>query len=203
MSLGTMTLVDKVASVGPVKHLRVSVVGDGAYVAGGSTGFLAKLRALLGEKCNIINAREDGVNVNGGVSQDFEYTPRGPLLDVASIAATGDLVTTKTVHGLSAGDVVRLFKKEPHNANDPDVVSAPTPLALDTTYFVIAGGLTTTAFKLSLTSGGAAIDITADALGDFQVQKEDKLLVRVATTGVESADADQSDTTYSLYVVTY
>lgn len=203
MSLGTMTLVDKVASVGPVKHLRVTVVGDGAYVAGGSTGFLAKLRALLGEKCNIIHAGEDGTNLNGGVSQDFEYTPRGALLDVASIVASTDLVTTKTVHGLSAGDSVRLFKKQPHNANDPDVLSFPGGLAEDTLYFVIAGGLTTTAFKLSLTSGGAAIDFTADSVGDFQVQKEDKLLVRVATTGVESADADQSDTTYNFYVTAY
>lgn len=60
-------------------------------------------------------------------------------------------------HGLVAGDKVQV-------SNDGGA-GLPTGLAVATTYFVIAGGLTTDLFKLSATSGGSAIDITADGEG--------------------------------------
>jgi hypothetical protein len=45
----------------------------------------------------------------------------------------------------------------------------PTGLSEDTGYWVIATGLTTDAFRVSTTQGGAAVDITA--IGDGDVQK--------------------------------
>lgn len=44
----------------------------------------------------------------------------------------------------------------------------PAPLAEGTIYFVIATGLTTDVFSVSLTSGGAAVDITANGDGEVQ-----------------------------------
>jgi len=64
-------------------------------------------------------------------------------------------------HGLVAGNSVCFW---------PTIGAVlPTPLAEDTEYFVIAAGLTTDAFRVSATLGGASIDITA--IGDGDVQK--------------------------------
>lgn len=49
MALGAVTRVKGVKSQG-VFHDLVLVVGDGAYGAGGSTGFLAKFQALSGRE---------------------------------------------------------------------------------------------------------------------------------------------------------
>ena len=47
MALGTITVVEKVAAVGPTFTAHVSVVGDSAYSTGGTTGLLAALQAAL------------------------------------------------------------------------------------------------------------------------------------------------------------
>ena len=47
----------------------------------------------------------------------------------------------------------------------------PCGLTLNTVYFVIATGLTTTEFKVSATSGGASITVTGNATGTFYVAK--------------------------------
>lgn len=55
MALGTLTIVEKHAAVGPVFHMRVTIVGDDAYPSGGSTGLLAALREAMGdESANIL-----------------------------------------------------------------------------------------------------------------------------------------------------
>jgi hypothetical protein len=68
----------------------------------------------------------------------------------ATANAGTDLVT-KTSHGLIAGDRIYFTS-----------LSAGTGLALNKTYYVLATGLTTNDFKLSLTNGGAAVDITVN-----------------------------------------
>jgi hypothetical protein len=68
-----------------------------------------------------------------------------------SVAAPG-VVTTGSAHGFSALDQV-IFTAG----------TVPTGLALNTVYFVVAAGLTTTQFSVSLTSGGAAITTTGSA----------------------------------------
>ena len=73
-------------------------------------------------------------------------------------ADTGDLITAPA-HGLSTDQ--RVFVQA-----EPGAV-IPTGLAENTAYFVLATGLTTDAFKLSTTSGGSAVDITASGAALF------------------------------------
>lgn len=79
----------------------------------------------------------------------------GDPIAVAALAAdlAADLLQSPG-HGLAANDQVRLEAF-------PGSGTLPTGLSENTTYFVIATGLTADAFKLSATQGGAAIDITA------------------------------------------
>lgn len=79
----------------------------------------------------------------------------GPLGGVAPFTAsvdTADLFTAQG-HGLAAGNTVEVYAL-PGN-------SLPAGLAADTAYYVIASGLTTSAFKISTTAGGTAVDVTA------------------------------------------
>lgn len=68
---------------------------------------------------------------------------------VTATAAT-DLVN-KTSHGLVAGDRVTF-----------GAITGGTGLSTGVAYYVIASGLTANAFKVSTTSGGAAVNITVD-----------------------------------------
>jgi hypothetical protein len=76
---------------------------------------------------------------------------------LAAIVNTGD-VAGNTIqspgHGLTTNDTVR-FEQFPGDT------PIPAGLAENTTYFVIATGLTADVFEVSATQGGAAIDITA------------------------------------------
>lgn len=59
MALGAFNIVEEIAAIGPVRFLRCTVVGDGAYAAGGSTGLLAALRAATKQPgLNIIDVRD-------------------------------------------------------------------------------------------------------------------------------------------------
>lgn len=80
----------------------------------------------------------------------------GPKLFTAD--ATSDLITSPA-HGRSAGDKVIFEALEG--------LSLPTGITEGTTYFVIATGLTTDAFKISTTLGGSAVDITVSGAGMF------------------------------------
>lgn len=64
---------------------------------------------------------------------------------------TGTDTIAYTGHGLSAGDAVKYF----HGGG-----TAATGLTNNTTYYVIASGLTANAFKVSATDGGTTVDIT-------------------------------------------
>lgn len=79
-----------------------------------------------------------------------------PIIGTADAA---DLITTQAVHGLSTDQ--RVFVLAAPGA------LLPAGLAEGTAYFVLATGLTTTAFKLSTTSGGTAVDITAGGAAMF------------------------------------
>jgi hypothetical protein len=64
-------------------------------------------------------------------------------------------------HGLAANDRVLFWATIGSGL--------PTGLSEDTEYFVISTGLTTDAFRVSTSQGGAAVDLTA--IGDGDVQK--------------------------------
>lgn len=77
---------------------------------------------------------------------------------IIGTADTGDLITAPA-HGFQADE--RVFVLASPGA------PLPTGLAEDTAYYVLATGLTTDAFKLSASSGGAAVDITAAGAAMF------------------------------------
>lgn len=66
----------------------------------------------------------------------------------AATIATNDLVTS-AAHGLAANDIIYFTS-----------LTAGTGLSTFTPYYVIASGLTTGAFKVSATRGGAAVNVT-------------------------------------------
>lgn len=91
MALGTLTRTDHVEAGGPVFHDRVSIVGDTSYPTGGSTGLLAKLRAVTKDHRAIVSAKgeaENGANY-------AEYIPATDKLFVR-VAATGVEVANGT-----------------------------------------------------------------------------------------------------------
>lgn len=81
----------------------------------------------------------------------FDGLPLACIVNTADLA--GNTIQSPT-HGLTTNDQVR-FEQFP---GDPVL---PAGLSEDTTYFVIATGLTADVFEVSATQGGAAIDITA------------------------------------------
>jgi len=86
MALGTLTVVEKVAAVGPVKFFRCTLVGDGAYPAGGSTGLLAKLQAAsFGESLNILSVASQSAP---STVSELEYDHTNEKL-FARVRATG------------------------------------------------------------------------------------------------------------------
>lgn len=67
-------------------------------------------------------------------------------------AATTDVIEAGQAHGFAADDRV-VFE---------DIGGGlPTGLAAGTVYYVLASGLTSSQFKVSTTSGGSAVDVTA------------------------------------------
>lgn len=195
MSLGAMLVVSEAASTGPIKFTQVTIVGDSAYAAGGSVGLQDLLQNLVDETRQVVGAW--GVGVNGDAH--LEYTPQGAPIATTATASTDLLSTGAVLHGFVSTTAVE-FKRIDQGPTGTSRL--PAGLAEGTPYYVIAGGLTTTAFKVSATVGGAAIDITDAGLGSgFVVVKADKLLVRVMSTGVESAVSNQSGITYTMMVV--
>jgi hypothetical protein len=91
--------------------------------------------------------------------EDFEETYQD--LQVTVAPAT-DLFTAGSNHGLSAGNKVtfRLI----------GAGALPAGINAAFVYYVIASGLTTTQFKVSVASGGSAVDVTDAGVGTFYVR---------------------------------
>lgn len=98
MSLGTMTHVDKSAAVGPEFTDNVTQVGDSAYVAGGTTGLQAKLRALRGDQRTITQVVDQSVG-----SHYVVYDPSNDKLKVY-VRTTG----VELANGDDSGSTYRL-----------------------------------------------------------------------------------------------
>lgn len=100
----------------------------------------------------------------------------GPIAPASQVTmaftttAASDLCTTQATHGLAAGDTVE-FETALGTA-------LPTGITAGTIYYVIATGLTTTAFEVSTTLGGGALNITSDGGGLFR-----KVLGKVTNAG--------------------
>ena len=107
------------------------------------------------------------------VSYEVRYKNGTLALNLVEFEVATDLVTVKTStvigtrtnqHLLSVGDEIVFAASSG---------SLPTGVVSGTTYFVASNGFTSTAFKISATSGGAAINFTALLLEHiaFQVQR--------------------------------
>lgn len=192
MSLGTITVLHEIDLPPGAGHIRlISVVGDGAYATPGSFGFADKFNAAVGGTEAIIASVSQPAGDVG-----TEYIPQGEPVEVTALSASTDLFTAASgVHGLVSTNPVE-FQVDPGDAN-----ALPGGIVAGTAYFVIAGGLTTTSFKVSATSGGAAIDLTTPGKGRFRVVAADRLLTRTVSTGAEFTTADQSGSTYKMLVV--
>lgn len=92
----------------------------------------------------------------GGTLRLIDFLDSDP--PIIGTADSADLITAYA-HGLSADQRVFVLAA-------PGAV-IPTGLSENTPYFVLATGLTADAFKLSTTSGGAAVDITAGGAAQF------------------------------------
>jgi hypothetical protein len=80
----------------------------------------------------------------------FSTTPGLAVVRSADLAGND---IQSVAHGLAADDRVVFETIEQ--------LTTPTGITLGTVYFVLAAGLTTDAFNISTTSGGAEVDITA------------------------------------------
>jgi hypothetical protein len=119
----------------------VATVAFGQCTAGSATAMFATIGTASSGTGKII-----GIATIGGASQ------------IAS-AATSDTITAYT-HGLTTDD--RLVFYPGYN------VTLPTGITEGTVYFIRATGLTSDAFTISTTSGGAAVDVTGAAGAIFQ-----------------------------------
>ena len=111
-------------------------------------------------------AKSDAGSVSIIACGVYDASTAGNLLDVIllfdgsplSAIVNGSDVAGNTIqspaHGLTTNDQVRIEQF-------PGDTPLPAGLSENTTYYVIATGLTADVFELSATQGGAAIDITA------------------------------------------
>jgi hypothetical protein len=113
--------------------------------------------------------------------------------DLVTVDAASNLLTTPSAHRFVEGDLVRFTA----------LGAVGTGLATETDYYVIADGLTTTAFKVSATLGGAAVDVTVSYAAvtvtgyplyrDYQTEGEQGWCIAVS---VDPKLVDDGDITY-------
>ena len=188
---------DKCAANSPIRSMvvdsytQVNLGGPGCHIL--NDGY-AQLVSFFGTFCTFHVKTESGGqgNLSGGGTTDFGdqglvadgYSRLPNFTGAARIASYGadraeaavtidvntDTFTTVNAHPLVANDQLAF------NATDGTL---PTGLAEATTYFVISSGLTSNNFKVSLTQGGASVDITGSASGAYQFTRQGELTAEV------------------------
>jgi hypothetical protein len=103
---------------------------------------------------------------------------------------TGTDTITYTTHGLNAGDVVKYF----HGGG-----AVATGLTNNTTYYVIASGLTANAFKVSATDAGEAVDISGTG-NNAQYFEISAAANRAAATAAKGSGDTGTQVTHSGWV---
>jgi hypothetical protein len=151
----------------------------------GGGGSAAATATILEGSVNLITM----TNVGGS----YETVPMVTIdlprrtIPAADINTTSEVITY-TGHGLSAGDAVKYF----HGGG-----TAATGLTNNTTYYVIASGLTADAFKVSATDGGGAVNIsgTGNNAQYFELATTPSLIRATAVANVGGGtDAGESRT---------
>ena len=90
--------------------------------------------------------------------------------DLISVNTTTVTGTIGNQHLLNVGDEIKFAASSG---------TLPTGITSGTTYYVASDGFTSTSFKVSATSGGAAIDLTGTATGTYNVSGPDALKARL------------------------
>ena len=190
---------DKCASNSPIRSMvvdsytQVNLGGPGCLVK--NDGY-AQLVSFFGTFCTFHVKTETGgqANLSGGGTTDFGdqglvadgYSKEPNFTGDARIAAYGadraeaavtidvnaDTFTTSSAHGLVENDQITFTVSDG---------SLPTGLATNTTYYVIASGLTSTVFKVSSTEGGSSIDMTGSATGTYQFVRQGQTTIDVVS----------------------
>jgi len=173
-------------------YTQVNLGGPGCLVK--NDGY-AQLVSFFGTFCQYHVRTESGgqVNLSGGGTSDFGtyglmadgYSPSPIFTGAARVATFGGTRIEKAVTIDPSTDT---FTAATHTLAVNDQVTfkvsngtLPSPLSTSTTYFVIASGLTADAFKVSLTEGGGALDLTGTATGTYQVVRQGALTVDVVS----------------------
>jgi len=90
--------------------------------------------------------------------------------DLISVNTTTVTGTIGNQHLLNVGDEIKFAASSG---------TLPTGITSGTTYYVASDGFSSTSFKVSATSGGAAIDLTGTATGTYNVSGPDALKARL------------------------
>lgn len=110
-------------------------------------------------KLSVKSSAGNDAQVAAWLEADGERVELHEINGVAFTATAATDIVNATAHGLSNGDALTLTTSD----------TLPDPLAVDTVYYVVSK--TTDTFKLSATSGGAAIDITDTGTGLHKFHK--------------------------------
>lgn len=164
---GKNALRDALVTAAPTWYLGALTAVDGTEVTGGS---YARQAIVLGSGGTGIVDQDDAESIPipagntvvalalydalsaGNRLNIMPYGSSGQVKKGVGTAAVTDLITSNG-HGLTTDDRVFVMPVAGE--------ALPTGLSQTTLYYVLASGLTTDAFKLSTSSGGAAVDITA------------------------------------------
>jgi hypothetical protein len=139
---------DNVTSVGVVNEGARYLEAPAVTFSGGAGSSAAATATIAGGVVTAVTITNTGTGYTSVPTVAIAIPRR-------TIPTSGITIGTDTIaytaHGLSAGDAVKYF----HGGG-----TAATGLTNNTTYYVIASGLTANAFKVSATDGGAAVDIS-------------------------------------------
>lgn len=153
--------VTSITHAGAYEDLGVTETSGGSYArqaltwaaaSGGARAISAQVTIPIAAGKTIVAAGGWDA-VSAGTSQGF-WPIGSNVAGVATITASTDTFSS-FAHGLTTDD--RVFFTAPVGQS-----GLPTGLSATTLYFVRSTGLTANAFTVATTSGGAAVDVTAD-----------------------------------------
>lgn len=176
---------DNIVSIAIANGGTLYVEAPAVTISGGAGSGGAATATIAGGSVASIAVTNTGT---GYTSVPTVTIPKARLtVPTSGINATTDLISY-TGHGLGSGNTVVY--------NNGGGASA-TGLTSGTTYFIIAGGLTANAFKVSATSGGSAVDITGTG---NNAQFFEKVASTAATATAALGDSAESGTTHAGWV---
>lgn len=120
----------------------------GTGITAGATYFVFAPTATTFKLASTLANAQTGTSID--VTVDLSAGTVTSNLGVTAVAAT-DIITSASAHGLVANQKVTFYG-----------LSGGGGLTAGTIYYVIATGLTATAFEVSATLGGSAVNITTD-----------------------------------------